>query len=90
MLVGGGIGTYDRGGGIFSIGRLTLTNSTVTGNTVPPYVYPTGVGGGIWAWGLSEDYSTTLTNSTVSGNVSSKPKCHRWLPSGFLAKQACG
>ena len=45
------------GGGVFNSGMLTLTNSTVSGNSVD-----FGVGGGVFNSG------TTLTNSTVSGN----------------------
>ena len=45
------------GGGIFNDGTLTLTNSTVSGNTATYY------GGGIYNYG-----TVTLTNSTVSGN----------------------
>src|SRR6185436_13780413 len=52
-------GTGGRGGGIFNVGILTLTNSTVSGNNAA------GGGGGI----LNDNGGTaTLTNSTVSGN----------------------
>ena len=52
-------GTGGRGGGIFNVGILTLTNSTVSGNNA------VGGGGGI----LNDNGGTaTLTNSTVSGN----------------------
>jgi hypothetical protein len=52
------------GGGIWNDGTLTLTNSTVSGNTA-------GSGGGIW-----NDYGTlTLTNSTVSGNSATSGEC---------------
>jgi predicted outer membrane repeat protein len=47
----------DWGGGIFSWGTLTLTNSHVTSNTAD------GNGGGIYAGGI-----VSLTNSTVTGN----------------------
>jgi filamentous hemagglutinin family protein len=50
---------FDDGGGIFAQGDLTLTNSTVSGNTAD-----LGSGGGIYANG-----AVTLTNSTVSGNT---------------------
>ncbi|MDO8616725.1 MAG: choice-of-anchor Q domain-containing protein [Dehalococcoidia bacterium] len=51
-------GSGGEGGGIYNVGTLTLTNSTVSGNTAPSN------GGGIY------NYSTlTLTNSTVSGNT---------------------
>ena len=51
-------GSGGEGGGIYNVGTLTLTNSTVSGNTAPSN------GGGIY------NYSTlTLTNSTVSGNA---------------------
>ncbi len=47
------------GGGIYNIGRLTLTNTTVSGNS--------GDGGA----GLLNSGILTLINSTVSGNVTS-------------------
>jgi len=50
-------GPGHQGGGIWVAGTLTLTNSTVSGNTAY-------VGGGIWTTG-----TLTLTNSTVSGNT---------------------
>ena len=60
---GNGTGTTNSlnnnsGGGIISFGTLTLTNSTVSGNS-------TRFGGGI----DSDNGITTLTNSTVSGNT---------------------
>jgi hypothetical protein len=51
----------DGGGGIYSRGRLTLTNSTVSENSTD------GRGGGI----SNSHGALTLTNSTVSGNSSS-------------------
>ncbi len=56
-------GFFDgRGGGIFNNqGTLTLTNSTVSGNTASEY------GGGIYTYAGT----LTLTNSTVSGNTAS-------------------
>nr|NCS00394.1 endo-1,3-1,4-beta-glycanase ExsH [Microcystis aeruginosa L311-01] len=50
---GGGRGIYNSSNGI-----LTLTNSTITGNTA-------NVGGG----GIYNDGTLTLTNSTISGNT---------------------
>ena len=49
------------GGGIQSNGRLTIANSTISGNSVSAEYY--GGGGGISAG------SVTLTNSVVSGNT---------------------
>ncbi len=48
------------GGGIYSLGTLSLTNVTVSGNTA------TGNGGGIFSNGL-----LTMTDTTVSGNSAS-------------------
>jgi hypothetical protein len=56
LTVTGGVGA--SGGGILTVGTLTLTNSTVSGNTA----LRTG-GSGILNAG-----TLTLTNSTVSGN----------------------
>jgi predicted outer membrane repeat protein len=50
----------NNGGGIYGNGAVTLTNSTVSGNT-------TTFGGGIVGFG-----AVTLTNSTVSGNTASR------------------
>jgi predicted outer membrane repeat protein len=55
MAITGGQG--DDGGGIANSGTLTLTNSTVSGNSA-------GFAGG----GMASDGMLTLTNSTVSGN----------------------
>jgi hypothetical protein len=56
LTLRGGIG--DRyGGGVYNTGSLTLTNSTVSGDSAV-------CGGGIFSTG-----SLTLTNSTVSGNT---------------------
>ena len=54
------------GGGIYKAGgRLTVTNSTISGNQAPPR--GTGAGGGIWnAMG-----ALVVTNSTISGNQAS-------------------
>jgi hypothetical protein len=58
----GCIGYTTCGGGIFNNGTLTVTNSTVSGNSA------LGRGGGI----MNYYYSTlTVTNSTVSGNSAS-------------------
>jgi len=53
-------GTAGLGGGIFNIGTITLTNSTVSGNTA------NNNGGGIFN---NFGGTVTLTNSTVSGNT---------------------
>jgi hypothetical protein len=52
--VGGGFG-----GGIFNEGTLTVTNSTLSGNT--------GYGGGVYNSGTA-----TVTNSTLSGNAAAE------------------
>jgi hypothetical protein len=61
LVTGGTTGFQADGGGINNQGTLTLTDSTVSGNTATgPYAY----GGGIGSYG-----TLTLTNSTVSGNT---------------------
>ncbi len=51
---------YQSGGGIYNAGTLTVTNSTITGNTAP------GAGGGIY-----NSYGTlTVTGTTISNNTS--------------------
>jgi len=57
-LAGGNAGTPSSGGGVFSFGNVTLTNSTVSGNSSGHF------GGGVNAFG-----NVMLTNSTVSGNT---------------------
>jgi predicted outer membrane repeat protein len=51
-------GSSSRGGGIYNLGNLDLTNSTVSGNSAQ-------YGGGIYVTGTG---TVNLTNSTVSGN----------------------
>jgi predicted outer membrane repeat protein len=63
MTVTGGL-TYEGGGGIYNSGVLTLTNSTVSGNTAEFWPY-TSYGGGIYSSG-----TLTLMNSTVANNTS--------------------
>jgi uncharacterized repeat protein (TIGR01451 family) len=60
-LTGGNIDTNVTGGGIFSIGTLTLTDTTVSDNTASG-----GYGGGIYNSGTA-----TITDSTVAGNTAS-------------------
>ncbi len=56
----GGIGSYSLvGGGIWNAGRLTVTRSTISGNTAQ-------FGGGIANFG-----TTTITDSTITGNSAS-------------------
>ncbi len=57
-------GFYGFGGGIYNNGALIMSNSTVSGNSVPD----TALGGGIFIDGLG---AVTMTNSTVSGNSAS-------------------
>ena len=53
-------GATGRGGGIRSLGQLTLDNTIVSGNT------STGIGGGI---SIAEDSPATILNSQVSTNT---------------------
>ena len=48
---------FGYGGGIYNLGTVMITNSTINGNTVGNY------GGGI-----ANSGTLTITNSTVSGN----------------------
>ena len=61
LTVTKGIGT--GGGGIYNVGTLAMTNSTVSGNLN----YGIGNGGG----GIYNIGTLTVTNSTVSGNYAS-------------------
>jgi CSLREA domain-containing protein len=62
LTISGGSVFASNGGGIYNGGTLTLTNSTVSGNTASGG----GSGGGIYNGG-----TLTLTNSTISGNTAS-------------------
>ena len=53
-------------GGIFNAGKLTLSNSAVTGNTTDCLETAVSFGGGITNW---TNAVLTITNSTVSGNA---------------------
>jgi CSLREA domain-containing protein len=55
----------DGGAGIRVGGALTLSNMTVSGNTLTVSNFVDGPGGGIY---VTRDGSLTLTNSTVAGN----------------------
>jgi hypothetical protein len=65
-----GNGERTKGGGIYNEGTVTLTNSTVSGNTVydPSSSKGWAAGGGIYN---DNNGTVTLTNSTVSGNTAS-------------------
>jgi uncharacterized repeat protein (TIGR01451 family) len=60
-------GNGSAAGGILNNGSLTLTNSTVSGNSATPGTSPNFGGGGIF----NQGGGLTLTNSTVSGNSAS-------------------
>ncbi|MGB8474832.1 MAG: MBG domain-containing protein [Candidatus Acidiferrum sp.] len=67
LNVGGGTYGSVAGGGIYNAGTLTLSNSTVSGNTVSATgngYYVSVYGGGIYNAG-----TLTLINSTISGNI---------------------
>jgi predicted outer membrane repeat protein len=75
LTITGGSGSpqpYTRdivGGGITNFGSLTLTDSTVSGNTALEGSLGGGKGGGIFNGGeYSPEASLTITDSTVSGN----------------------
>ncbi|MCB1715938.1 MAG: hypothetical protein KDK05_12490, partial [Candidatus Competibacteraceae bacterium] len=59
LTISGGGNPVGGGGGINNLGTLTLSNSTVSGNSAT-------FGGGIY--NISVDSTVTLSNSTVSGN----------------------
>ncbi len=60
LTQGGGSSFLDSGGGILNLGTVTITNSTISGNSTRLN------GGGIWSTG-----TLTITNSTISGNSTS-------------------
>ncbi|MCI5129658.1 MAG: hypothetical protein D3907_14500, partial [Candidatus Electrothrix sp. AUS3] len=69
-----GNGGETQGGGIYNEGTVTLTNSTVSGNTV--YDPTTTVKASIKGAGIYNEGTVTLTNSTVSGNTASPAPYH--------------
>ncbi|MGB3682261.1 MAG: hypothetical protein WA990_07210 [Rubrobacteraceae bacterium] len=61
------VDAYDRGGGIYNVGVLTVKNSTITGNSY-------GYGGGIYnekSEDTAQGGTLTVNNSTISGNTAS-------------------
>ena len=58
--IAGTSGNVGKGGGIYNLGTLVLSNSTVSGNAA-------SFGGG-----LQNDGTLTLRNSTVSGNIAAE------------------
>lgn len=58
-----GVADAYGGGGVFSLGRLTISDSTITQNSVAVWQTGNGPGGGIYAAG-----PTTITNSAISDN----------------------
>jgi predicted outer membrane repeat protein len=64
VTITGGDNTFTAGGGIVAHGSVSLTNSTVSGNTV------SGAGGR--GGGIAGNTTVTLMNSTVSGNTASR------------------
>ena len=66
-------GSYEGGGGILSLGALTLSGATITDNIVNGY---SSQGGGIHA-----DGATTITNSVITGNYA---EADNWATGGCL------
>ncbi|MBR5415503.1 MAG: hypothetical protein IK105_06160 [Thermoguttaceae bacterium] len=64
---GNTVSSYGEGGGICNTGTLTITNSTISGNTASGGGGNYGDGGGIY----NESGTLTITNSTISGNTAS-------------------
>ncbi len=63
-ITDGSANTFGGGGGIYSEGRLTITNSAVTNNTSTATAGQTAAGGGV-----DNDMGVlSIVNSTVSGN----------------------
>ena len=62
LTVSGGGGADTAGGGIFNAGAVTVTSSTISGNSAGSG----GAGGGIYNSDFGE---LTVTESTISGNV---------------------
>ena len=64
-------GSDNHGGGIFNSGTLTVSNSTISGNSVAPDGSVGGQGGGIFNFNdcnCSTNAILTVSNSTISGN----------------------
>ncbi|MEO8457360.1 MAG: choice-of-anchor Q domain-containing protein [Chloroflexota bacterium] len=55
------------GGGIENYGGLTITDSSLTGNSAPSSVN-LGFGGGLYNNSLANPETVSITNSTISGN----------------------
>ena len=76
MATNEGLGTFfsNSGGGIYNSGNLTITASTISGNSAGLITgsNDSGMGGGIYNHTVDPNYiaAIALTNSTVSGNSS--------------------
>ena len=63
-ITNGNVGS-DSGGGIYNLGTLTVSNSTISGNSAALY------GGGIFNSSFGGSATLTVSNSTLSGNSAS-------------------
>lgn len=66
--------TESTGGGIFNNGILTVSNSTISGNSVP---FPSG-GGGIENDGVMTLIDSSVTGNTVGLTFNGCPECAVW------------
>ncbi len=67
LTIRNGYGLTNGGGGVYSLGTLTMTNTTVSGNTSDDSVaVVAGLGGGIYNAGTLTILSSTVTANTVT------------------------
>ena len=79
--------TATHGGGLFNADQLTVTHSTITGNEALRIGSPdpenggfSGLGGGVFGWGLHDSCSTsTLRGVILSGNMATDNGREAWL-----------
>jgi predicted outer membrane repeat protein len=68
LTIANGYALYDDGGGIYNQGTLTVSNSTISGNSATPLCDDEGCYGGGSGGGIYNGETLTVSNSTFSGN----------------------
>jgi hypothetical protein len=81
---------YAEGGGVFALGQLDVSSSTISGNKVAAAsgVMASGIGGGVMT--LSQVHPATLTNSTITANTSTATLSNGAGPTAIAAAAGGG
>ena len=70
-MAGGGLNGYGAGGGIYNSGTLSITDSTISGNTADEGVTVTRYGIPSQGGGINNTGTLSITDTTFSGNSAS-------------------